>query len=137
MAPLWEQGAGRTGTLCRSAVESALRQAQISVELIVEDLQLNFGDGVKAVGSIDELGGWSVADAPSLQWAEGHRWIGSLQLPAGEHNFKVWVQCSPARGERSFGPGLMVSRKPLTTLKTHDRLVSNCFVMFVRSRWAF
>lgn len=56
---------------------------------MVEGLELQFGDSVKAVGGDAGLGGWAVAEAPFLEWSEGHHWRGQVQLPAGDHRFKV------------------------------------------------
>lgn len=51
--------------------------------------QLPFGQLLKLVGGHHALGEWEVADAPAMTWSEGDVWQLVLDLPAGEHEFKV------------------------------------------------
>jgi hypothetical protein len=47
---------------------------------------------VLLVGSVKELGGWDLATAAPLSWAEGHCWTASVAMPAGEEvQFKFVV----------------------------------------------
>lgn len=55
-------------------------------------LQVHFGQQVLLVGSVKELGGWDLATAVPLSWAEGHCWTASVAMPAGEEvQFKFVV----------------------------------------------
>ncbi|KAK9786501.1 hypothetical protein WJX73_002067 [Symbiochloris irregularis] len=83
------QDGRRAAQRCRSAAVDSETSEATSVELVVEDLQLPFGQGVKAVGGAEQLGSWSVESAPALEWQEGHSWVGTLQLQPGEHKFKL------------------------------------------------
>jgi len=48
-----------------------------------------FGEYLKVVGGPAELGAWDAGAAPALTWGEGDVWTATLELPAGEHEFKV------------------------------------------------
>eukprot|EP00879_Flechtneria_rotunda_P023479 GHRR01024836.1.p1 GENE.GHRR01024836.1~~GHRR01024836.1.p1 ORF type:complete len:450 (+),score=164.92 GHRR01024836.1:256-1605(+) len=48
-----------------------------------------FGEYLKVVGGPSELGAWDAGAAPALTWGEGDVWTATLELPAGEHEFKV------------------------------------------------
>jgi hypothetical protein len=48
-----------------------------------------FGEYLKVVGGPPELGAWDAGAAPALTWGEGDVWTATLELPAGEHEFKV------------------------------------------------
>lgn len=50
-----------------------------------------FGEYLKVVGGPTELGAWDAGAAPALTWGEGDVWTATLELPAGEHEFKVGV----------------------------------------------
>jgi hypothetical protein len=50
-----------------------------------------FGEYLKVVGGPPELGAWDAGAAPALTWGEGDVWTATLELPAGEHEFKVCV----------------------------------------------
>eukprot|EP00798_Chlamydomonas_sp_ICE-L_P002920 gene2920-33948_t len=49
------------------------------------------GQELKLVGSLPELGGWNVENAPSMTWQEGHRWMTEITLPPTSFDFKVVV----------------------------------------------
>jgi hypothetical protein len=44
---------------------------------------------LQVVGGPPELGAWDAGAAPALTWGEGDVWTATLELPAGEHEFKV------------------------------------------------
>ncbi|KAF8055666.1 rca [Scenedesmus sp. PABB004] len=50
-----------------------------------------FGEYLKVVGGPAELGAWDAGAAPALTWGEGDVWTATLELPAGEHEFKYVV----------------------------------------------
>lgn len=74
---------------CSAAAVDSETGGATTVKVVVEDLQLPFGQGVKAVGTAEQMGSWSVGSAPALEWQDGHSWVGSMQLQPGEHKFKV------------------------------------------------
>lgn len=45
-------------------------------------MQVGFGDHLRVVGNIEELGAWDVWQAPCLEWHEGEgRWRSCRALP--------------------------------------------------------
>lgn len=46
--------------------------------------QTAYGEGLKVVGSLEELGSWEVDMAPAMHWNEGDWWNVDVTLPAGE-----------------------------------------------------
>ncbi len=52
--------------------------------------QVSFGEVIKAVGNIKELGDWKADKGLVLSWQEGNRWTGTLDIPVGKPlKFKV------------------------------------------------
>ncbi|KAI3433331.1 hypothetical protein D9Q98_003149 [Chlorella vulgaris] len=51
--------------------------------------QLPYGQVLKLVGSMPAMGEWDCDSAPVMTWVEGDYWLLTLDLPAGEHEFKV------------------------------------------------
>ena len=51
--------------------------------------RVSFGETVKLLGSSPELGMWDHKKAVDLQWSQGDRWHGTVELSEGEHEFKV------------------------------------------------
>ncbi|EFN59219.1 expressed protein [Chlorella variabilis] len=51
--------------------------------------RLQFGQVLKLVGSHKSMGAWDCDRAPAMTWVEGDYWLLTLDLPAGEHEFKV------------------------------------------------
>jgi hypothetical protein len=49
----------------------------------------SYGQVLKVVGALEELGGWQVERAPVMRWQEGHSWTLDLELPVGSVSFKV------------------------------------------------
>jgi hypothetical protein len=65
-----------------------------------------FGEYLKVVGGPPELGAWDAGAAPALTWGEGDVWTATLELPAGEHEFKVCCgrgHCGAKGGGRMAG----------------------------------
>ncbi|KAG1675684.1 hypothetical protein FOA52_002393 [Chlamydomonas sp. UWO 241] len=48
-----------------------------------------YGEELKVVGSLPELGGWDAAQAPQMTWREGHLWRLDIVLPKQPFEFKV------------------------------------------------
>jgi Starch binding domain len=53
---------------------------------------VEYGDAIRAVGALPELGAWEPERAPSLTWCEGDLWSGSLCLPVTEEPIKFKVR---------------------------------------------
>ena len=52
--------------------------------------QAAYGEGLRVVGNLDDLGAWDVAAAPAMHWTEGHVWVADLRLPAAmQAEFKL------------------------------------------------
>ncbi|KAL4440564.1 hypothetical protein ABPG75_003565 [Micractinium tetrahymenae] len=62
--------------------------------------QLPFGQVLKVVGGHYALGEWEISDAPEMSWSEGDVWMLVLDLPAGEHEFKVAAVAQAASVEQ-------------------------------------
>eukprot|EP00878_Enallax_costatus_P016089 GHUV01016870.1.p1 GENE.GHUV01016870.1~~GHUV01016870.1.p1 ORF type:complete len:249 (+),score=39.42 GHUV01016870.1:106-852(+) len=67
-------------------------QAKVNVHFEVPEYLTHWGQVLKVVGSLDELGNWKVEKAPAMEWHEGHSWTLDVQLPVGAVNFKVVMQ---------------------------------------------
>jgi hypothetical protein len=54
-----------------------------------------FGEHLRVVGSLPQLGDWDPAAAPALKWGDGHEWTATLELPHDARaEFKVSRACS-------------------------------------------
>lgn len=54
--------------------------------------QLDFGDKLTVVGSVDQLGKWDANKGLELAWSDGHVWQGEAVLPSGSDvEYKVVV----------------------------------------------
>ncbi len=45
----------------------------------------------RVVGSLQQLGGWTVEGAPLMAWHEGHKWVLETRLPKTDFEFKARV----------------------------------------------
>ena len=77
---------------------TASSTSKMLVDLCVENCPVGFGSTVRAVGSCVELGAWNTDDAPDFSWSEGHNWHKQLELPSGQHDFKVLWQLACITG---------------------------------------
>lgn len=71
------------------ATPAAPALPRVNVEFVVQHWELDFGDGVRLVGSAPELGNWDPDHGLVLEWREGHNWAALAQLPPGEFKFKA------------------------------------------------
>ena len=54
--------------------------------------RVQYGQHLRVVGSVPELGNWDVARAPALRWSDGNVWSAEVVLPAGcDATFKFVV----------------------------------------------
>ena len=51
--------------------------------------ETSWGQVIKVVGSLPELGSWNPQAAPTMQWNEGHKWTLSSRLPKQSFSFKI------------------------------------------------
>lgn len=58
---------------------------------VVPQYVTSFGQSLKVVGSLPELGAWDAAKAPAMFWRDGHVWALELLLPPATFEFKVVV----------------------------------------------
>eukprot|EP00775_Hariotina_reticulata_P004065 gene4065-4312_t len=65
---------------------------KVNVQFVVPEYFTNWGQVLKVVGSLEELGNWKVEKAPQMTWHDGHTWTLDVQLPVGAINFKVVMQ---------------------------------------------
>lgn len=57
---------------------------------VVPEYVTRFGEHLKIVGNIPELGEWSLPFAPTMEWQEGHKWTLELRIPSDiDFEFKV------------------------------------------------
>lgn len=65
--------------------------AGVPVSFTVPACRLAFGEGLRLVGSCPELGDWDAARGAVLTWQEGDNWAAQLEVPAGDHSFKLVI----------------------------------------------
>ncbi|KAL4423461.1 hypothetical protein ABPG77_005413 [Micractinium sp. CCAP 211/92] len=53
--------------------------------------KLKYGQVLKLVGGAPQMGGWDCASAPAMKWGAGDRWMLTLEIPQGHHEYKVAV----------------------------------------------
>jgi hypothetical protein len=73
----------------RSESRALVKDTSIEYRFIVPRYETNWGQVIKIVGSLPELGGWNPAAAPTMQWNEGHKWTLTSRLPRQSFSFKV------------------------------------------------
>ncbi|PSC75232.1 hypothetical protein C2E20_1164 isoform B [Micractinium conductrix] len=85
-----------------------------------------FGQALKVVGGLPQLGDWDCERAPAMTWTEGDQWLLSVQLPAGHHQFKVVQAQSDAAGYNwEGGPNRELS-VPLPEAAAHGAFTVVC-----------
>ncbi|GBF92650.1 hypothetical protein Rsub_05019 [Raphidocelis subcapitata] len=62
---------------------------RVSVKFAVPHFATSYGQILKVVGSLEELGGWCPDQAPRMAWHDGHSWSLDVSLPVGTVQFKV------------------------------------------------
>lgn len=65
---------------------------KVQVHVKVDQYVTSYGQVLKVVGAVEELGNWSPDKAPTMQWHEGHSWSLDIELPVGDVHFKVVMQ---------------------------------------------
>jgi phosphoglucan,water dikinase len=93
----WRGGARRRGraraaqlpATASSAAPPGTSRVRFAVHKRVE-----YGQCLRVVGDIPELGGWDVQRAPSLAWGEGDVWTGELALPPNSSPSFKFVVCT-------------------------------------------
>lgn len=55
-----------------------------TLTLVAVTPQTAFGEALKVVGSLAQLGAWEVDAAPAMHWQDGDFWNVDVTLPAGE-----------------------------------------------------
>ncbi|KAI8466258.1 MAG: hypothetical protein J3K34DRAFT_395696 [Monoraphidium minutum] len=64
----------------------------VDVQFVVPQYYTSYGQVLKVVGALEELGSWSPDKAPAMTWNEHHMWTLDMKLPVGETTFKVVMQ---------------------------------------------
>ena len=72
---------------------------------VVPQYVTSFGQSLKVVGSLPELGGWDAAKAPAMFWKDGHVWALELLLPPATFEFKVCAHGRPELSRTLTGGG--------------------------------
>jgi hypothetical protein len=86
-------------------VTSASASAGAAVNFSVQK-QLRFGQTLRVVGSLPELGGWDPSRAPELTWGDGDVWTGAVALPPGaEASYKFVVFRADGSAEAEWEEG--------------------------------
>mmetsp|Transcript_22346 Transcript_22346/g.48830 ORF Transcript_22346/g.48830 Transcript_22346/m.48830 type:complete len:587 (+) Transcript_22346:59-1819(+) len=73
----------------QGASTAIVKDERIRYSFVVPEYVSSYGQVLKVVGSLPELGAWDITQAPSMQWQEGHRWKLDIQLPKQQFEFKV------------------------------------------------
>ncbi|KIZ02986.1 hypothetical protein MNEG_4974 [Monoraphidium neglectum] len=69
---------------------------RVNVSFVVPQYVTSYGQVLKVVGAVDELGNWAPEQAPTMTWSEGHQWTLDVPLPVGDVTFKVVMQDTAA-----------------------------------------
>lgn len=56
---------------------------------VVPQYVTTFGQTLRVVGSLPELGAWEPQHAPTMTWSESHQWSLECALPQRSFEFKV------------------------------------------------
>ncbi|GLI61310.1 hypothetical protein VaNZ11_003665, partial [Volvox africanus] len=63
----------------------------VRYRFVVPQYVTTFGQTLRVVGSLPELGGWNPYSAPSMTWSDGHQWSLECTLPQCSFEFKITV----------------------------------------------
>ncbi|GIM00183.1 hypothetical protein Vretimale_5349 [Volvox reticuliferus] len=63
----------------------------IRYRFVVPQYITTFGQTLRVVGSLPELGGWNPCSAPVMTWSDGHQWSLECILPQRPFEFKITV----------------------------------------------
>jgi hypothetical protein len=86
-------------------VTSASASAAAAVSFSVTK-HVRFGQTLRVVGSLPELGAWDPAKAPELTWGDGDVWTGAVALPPGaEASYKFVVYRADGSAEAEWEDG--------------------------------
>ncbi len=66
-----------------------LAPSGVRYRFVVPQYVTTFGQSLRVVGSLPELGFWNPTLAPVMVWGEGHSWTLEAQLPQRSFEFKV------------------------------------------------
>jgi hypothetical protein len=76
---------------------------------------------VRLVGNAAGLGSWDVSCGLQLKWAEGGKWVGSVDLDAAATpaiKYKAVLQCGPGEYKWAAGDDFELALKPATAWST-------------------
>ncbi|KAJ1610992.1 starch binding domain containing protein [Cryptosporidium canis] len=65
------------------ALEEAIRREKMNVSIIVKfgvKFETKFGQELRVVGNIPELGNWNVDNGVTMRWTEGSFWTASISI---------------------------------------------------------
>ncbi|KAH8583500.1 starch binding domain-containing [Cryptosporidium sp. chipmunk genotype I] len=65
------------------ALEEAIRREKMNVSIIIKfgvKFETKFGQELKVVGNIVELGNWNVENGLTMKWTEGSFWTASVKV---------------------------------------------------------
>ncbi|KAK9843475.1 hypothetical protein WJX81_004522 [Elliptochloris bilobata] len=82
--PRRQPQAARATTCFRESTGAPTKPAEQVTMRFSTHYKTAFGEGLKVVGSLEELGSWEVAAAPAMHWTDGDWWNVDVTLPAGE-----------------------------------------------------
>ncbi|KAG2446552.1 hypothetical protein HYH02_008539 [Chlamydomonas schloesseri] len=71
------------------AAPLAKKTAGVRYRFVVPQYVTHYGQELRVVGSLPELGGWNPWTAPRMSWSEGHQWSIETSLPQEAFEFKV------------------------------------------------
>ncbi|GIL49306.1 hypothetical protein Vafri_5682 [Volvox africanus] len=63
----------------------------VRYRFVVPQYVTTFGQTLRVVGSLPELGGWNPYSAPIMTWSDGHQWSLECTLPQRSFEFKITV----------------------------------------------
>ena len=89
----WRGGARRRGRARGARLATAASSGSTRVRFAVHK-RVEYGQCLRVVGDLQELGGWDVQRAPALAWGEGDVWTGEVALPPGSSPSFKFVVCT-------------------------------------------
>ncbi|KAG2430618.1 hypothetical protein HXX76_010136 [Chlamydomonas incerta] len=79
----------QTDLATRDAAPLAKTATAVRYRFVVPQYVTHYGQELRVVGSLPELGGWNPWTAPRMSWSEGHQWSLETSLPQETFEFKV------------------------------------------------
>lgn len=114
------------------ALEEAIRREKMNVSIVIKfgvKFETKFGQELKVVGNIPELGSWNVDNGITMRWTEGSFWTAEISIAPNNKVYNieykyVLTNSSSSSGGHIWEPGknhsVQVSSETLRELQLTD-----------------